>query len=75
MRASHGALVELFERIENSFKRLGVCTYISFTTEVAEVFVKIMAEVLSILSIATKEVKRWRASEYFLWYIINATPR
>ncbi len=74
MRASHDALVELFERIENSFKRLGDSTQISLTTEMVEVFVKIMAEVLSILSIATKEVKQWRASECFLWYIINATP-
>jgi hypothetical protein len=43
--------------------RLGVYTQISLTTEMAEVFVKIMAEVLSILSIATKEVQRKRASE------------
>jgi hypothetical protein len=61
--ASHDALVELFERIENFFKRLGVYTQVSLTTEMAEVFVKIVAEVLSILSIATKEVKRKRASE------------
>lgn len=66
MRASHDALVELFERTENSFKPLGVITRIFFTPEMAEVSVKIMAEVLSIISIAMKEVKRWRASEYFL---------
>jgi hypothetical protein len=64
VRASHDALVELFERIENVFRRLGVYTQISLTTEMAEVFVKIVAEVLSILSIATKEVKRKRASEF-----------
>ncbi|KAH8981257.1 hypothetical protein EDB83DRAFT_2560592 [Lactarius deliciosus] len=63
--ASHDALVELFERIENFFKRLGVYTQISLTDEMAEVFVKIVAEVLSILSIATKEVKRKRAKIYF----------
>ena len=66
MRASHDALVELFERIENFFKRLGVYTRVSLTTEMAEVFVKIVAEVLSILSIATKEVKRKRAGENLL---------
>jgi hypothetical protein len=64
VRASHDALVELFKRIENFFKRLGVYSRVSFTTEMAEVFVKIMAEVLSILSIATKEVKRKRAGEF-----------
>jgi hypothetical protein len=55
--------VELFERIESFFKRLGVYTQVSLTSEMAEIFVKIVAEVLSILSIATKEVKRKRASE------------
>ena len=63
MRASHDALVELFEHIESFFKRLGIYTQVSFTTEMAEVFVRIVAEVLTILSIATKEVKRKRASE------------
>jgi hypothetical protein len=64
VRASHDALVGLFERIESFFKRLGVYTQVSLTAEMAEVFVKIVAEVLSILSIATKEVKRKRASEF-----------
>jgi hypothetical protein len=64
VRASHDALVELFERIESFFKRLGVYTQVSLTAEMAEVFVKIVAEVLSIISIATKEVQRKRASEF-----------
>ncbi|KAI9432713.1 hypothetical protein H4582DRAFT_2132050 [Lactarius indigo] len=63
--ASHDALVELFERIENFFKRLGLYTRTTLTAEMTEVFVKIVAEVLSILSIATKEVKRKRAKIYF----------
>jgi putative ubiquitin-RnfH superfamily antitoxin RatB of RatAB toxin-antitoxin module len=64
VRASHDALAELFERIESFFKRLGVYTQVKLTTEMAEVFVKIVAEVLTILSIATKEVQRKRASEF-----------
>ncbi|KAH9025604.1 hypothetical protein EDB85DRAFT_2149688 [Lactarius pseudohatsudake] len=48
VRASHDALVEVFERIESFFKRLGVYTQISLTTEMAEVLVKIVAEVLSV---------------------------
>ncbi len=63
MSASYDALVQLFERIENFFKRLRVYTKTSLTTEMAEVFVNIMAEILSIISIATKEVKRKRASK------------
>ncbi|KAI9437513.1 hypothetical protein H4582DRAFT_2129362 [Lactarius indigo] len=58
VRASHGAIIDLFQRIESFFKRLGVYTQISLTTEMAEVLVKIVIELLSILSIATKEVKR-----------------
>ena len=61
MRSSHDALVELFERIESFFKRLGVYSQVSLTSEMAEVFVKIVAEVLVIISIATKEVQRKRA--------------
>ncbi|KAI9430056.1 hypothetical protein H4582DRAFT_2064231 [Lactarius indigo] len=61
VRTSYDALVELFERIESFFRRLGVYTQISLTTEMAGVLVKITTEVLSILSIATKEVKRTRA--------------
>ena len=63
MRASHDALVELFERIKTFFKPLGDYAQTPLTTEMVEVFVKITAEVLSIISIATKEVGRWRASE------------
>ncbi|KAI9429969.1 hypothetical protein H4582DRAFT_2133976 [Lactarius indigo] len=60
-RASHGAVIDLFERIESFFKRLRVYTQNSLSTEMAEVLVKIVIELLSILSIATKEVKRRRA--------------
>ena len=66
MKASHDALVELFERIESFFERLAVYTQISLTTEMVGVLVKILAEILSILSIATKEVERTRGSELFL---------
>jgi hypothetical protein len=66
VKASHDALIELFERIEGFFKRLGVYTKVSLTTEMTEVFVKIVSEVLSVLSIATKEVRRKRTGESFL---------
>ncbi|KAI9448938.1 hypothetical protein BJY52DRAFT_1193023 [Lactarius psammicola] len=63
-RASHGAIIDLFERIESFFKRLDIYTQISLTTKMAEVLVKIVIELLSILSIATKEVKRRRAKVF-----------
>ncbi|KAI9429974.1 hypothetical protein H4582DRAFT_2021072, partial [Lactarius indigo] len=65
VRASHGAIIDLFRRIESFFKRLGVYNQILLTTEMAEVLVKIVIELLSILSIATKEVRRRRAKIYF----------
>ena len=69
MRASHDALVELLEPMKEFFERLGVYTQIPLTAEMAEVLVKIVAEIFSILSVATKEVNRKRASELLLQYI------
>ena len=64
MDASYDALVELFQRIESFFKRLEEYTQVSLTPEMAEVYVEIAVETLSILYIATKEVKQTRASEF-----------
>ncbi|KAN0141499.1 hypothetical protein V8E53_000744, partial [Lactarius tabidus] len=64
VRASHDALVELLEPMKDFFERLGVYTQIPLTAEMAEVLVKIVAEIFSILSIATKEVTRKRAKIY-----------
>ncbi|KAH9177263.1 hypothetical protein EDB89DRAFT_1902502 [Lactarius sanguifluus] len=58
VRASHDALVDLFERIQFFLKRLGVHTRISPTKDMVEILVKIMVEVIGILSIATKEMQR-----------------
>jgi hypothetical protein len=43
-------------------------------TELGEVFVNIVTEVLSILFFATEEVKRKRASEFFLQDILYTRP-
>ncbi len=71
VRASHDALVDLFERIQFFLKRLGVHTRISPTKDMVEILVKIVVEVLSILSIATKEMQQSRASKLFLRDILN----
>ena len=63
---SHDVLVELFERIQFFLKRLGVHTRISPTQDMVEILVRIMAEVLSILSIATKEMQQSRTSKLCL---------
>ncbi|KAH9026148.1 hypothetical protein EDB84DRAFT_353406 [Lactarius hengduanensis] len=64
VRASHDALVDLFERIQFFLKRLGVHTRISPTKDMVEILVKITAEVISILSMATKEMQQSRTKIY-----------
>jgi hypothetical protein len=63
VRASQDTLVDIFERIEMFFRRLEVYTEVPPTTEMTDIIVQIMAEVLSILGIATKEIKQSRISE------------
>ena len=60
--ASEEALADLFERIENFFKRLESYTEVPPTNAMTDVILKIMVEVLNIFAIATKEMKQGRAS-------------
>ena len=52
--ATHDMLVELFERIESFFTRIKTYTEVEPSPELTIALAKIMAEVLSILAIATK---------------------
>jgi len=54
--------VDLFERIENFFKRLETYTSVRPTGAMTDIIVEIMVEVLNIFAIATKEMKQSRAS-------------
>ncbi|KAH9032100.1 hypothetical protein EDB84DRAFT_150741 [Lactarius hengduanensis] len=62
--ASKDALAELFERIGFFFKRLETYTEVTPTTAMTEIITEIMAEVLTIFGIATKELRRGSASEF-----------
>ena len=62
-RASRDKLIDLFNCIERFFQRLEIYTGITPTTAMMNIIVDIMVEVLTILAIATKEVKRGRLSE------------
>jgi len=53
----------MFSRIEHFFRRLEIYTSITPTMAMSDIIVEIMIEVLRILGIATKEVKRGRFSE------------
>jgi hypothetical protein len=61
--ASQDKLIELFNRIEHFFRRLEIYTGITPTPAMTDIVIEIMVEVLTILGIATKEVKRGRFSE------------
>jgi hypothetical protein len=63
VRASHDNLIDIFERMENFFQRLETYTRVSPPPEMIDVIVKIMVEVLSILGIATEEVKQGHTSK------------
>ncbi|KAH8986072.1 hypothetical protein EDB86DRAFT_3246200 [Lactarius hatsudake] len=62
--ASQEALADLFERIENFFKRLESYTEVPPTDAMTDIIVKIMVEVLNIFAIATKEMKQGRAKKF-----------
>lgn len=65
VKAKRAAIADLFQRLESFFKRLEDYTQTSLTTKMAEVLVKIVVELLPILSIATKEAKRPLAKGLF----------
>ena len=65
--ASHDTLIDIFDRTENFFQRLEIYTEVAPTHEMMDIIVKIMVEVLSILGIATKQIKEGRLSEQFLY--------
>ncbi len=63
VRASQDTLLDIFERIEMFFRRLEVYTEVEPTEEMMDMMVQITVEVLSIVGIATKELKQGRMSE------------
>ncbi|KAI9447180.1 hypothetical protein BJY52DRAFT_1177107 [Lactarius psammicola] len=64
VRTSQDALVDLFGRLEYFFKRLEQYIEVRPTAAMTDIIVKIMAEVLSILGIVTKEVGQGRTKAY-----------
>ena len=63
VRSSQETLVDIFDRIENFFRRVEVYIAVPPTPEMLDMMVKIMVEVLSIFAIATKETTQGRTSE------------
>ena len=60
---SHGTFLDILGRIDSFFRRLEIYTQVRPTTEMMDQVVQIMVEVLTILGIATKEMKQSRISK------------
>ena len=63
VRASQDTLLDIFLHIERFFRRLEMYTEVRPSNEMLDLFVEIMAEVISILGIATEETRKGRLSE------------
>ncbi|KAH8987686.1 hypothetical protein EDB86DRAFT_2832196 [Lactarius hatsudake] len=61
---SLGVLIELFDRIQGFFGRLKTYAEVPPTLAVKDILAKIMAEVLSILAIATRQMKERRSKTF-----------
>ena len=61
--ASQDVLIDIFVQIEGFFMRLRSYTEVRPTAGMTDVIVKIMIEILSILAIATKQIKQGRSSK------------
>ncbi|KAH9010552.1 hypothetical protein EDB85DRAFT_1253638 [Lactarius pseudohatsudake] len=64
--ANRDVLVKLFDRIESFFERLRIYTNVPPSPAMTDELAKIMAEVLSILAIATKGMKEKRNKWVYL---------
>jgi hypothetical protein len=56
--ASHDALAELLEKIEQFLNRLEIYTKVTLERAMVEFIVKMMVQVLHVLGLVTKEIRR-----------------
>jgi hypothetical protein len=67
--ASYDALVDLFECVGNFLNRLRIYTEIPFNTTITDIIMKILVQVLSVLALATKQIKQGRFSKWLVPHI------
>ena len=60
--ASYEVLINLLERTQSFLQRLNRYITVSLTPEMTELLAKILAQVLSVLALSTKEMKERRIS-------------
>jgi hypothetical protein len=68
--SSYDALIELFECLGNFLKRLEIYMTIQPTPMMTNIIVRILVEVLSVLALATKQIKQGRFSECAITYTL-----
>ena len=66
-------MLDLFECLGNFLKRLEVYTTIPPTPIMTDIIIKIMVQLLSVLALATKQIKQGRFSKYPANYTTLAT--
>ena len=66
--SSYDALLDLFDCLGNFLKRLEIYTTIPPTPMMTDIIVKIMIELLSVLALATKQIKQGRFSKSVATY-------
>ena len=66
VRSTQDTLVKTFERMKYSFMRLEKYIAVRPTAAMTDIIAQIMVEVLYILEIAAKEIKKGRISMFFL---------
>jgi len=69
--ADEDALIEIFERLEAFFQRLEMYNEGTPTQGMVATIAAIMAEVINVLAIATKEIKQGRMSKFFLYIFVT----
>lgn len=63
VRGGQDTLYDVFERIGSFLRRLEIYTQLPPSSEMMDANMRLMVEVLSILGIATKDIKQSRISE------------
>ena len=73
--ASYDALADLFECISNFLRRFQIYAgKVSLSSAMSDIMVKIMAEVLSVLALATKQINQGRFSKWYWHTTFQLSP-
>jgi len=71
LKRNNNALLDLFKSLASFLKRLEIYTTIPPTPIMTEIIVKIIVELLSVLSLATKQIRQGRFSKYIVMYKLS----